>query len=118
MHRLSKNGHFDFLIDYISYLHHSYVRLAGPALQKLLLQFVEGHKRKYPHLIEVEIAYNHLLKEVLADIKEEEEHIFPYLKQMGSFYSDNEAYSPLLFEHLKKPLNNLVHNELRRPLVY
>jgi len=97
----------DFLLDYISNVHHAYVKTAGSKLQQLLLQFVDGHKKKYPHLVAVEASYNKLLVEVLADIKIEEEIIFPYLKQVSNLHKQIVSDSLGMVRMIDKPLSEL-----------
>ena len=104
---------FDFLIDYIFYVHHAYVKLAGPGLQQVLLQYVDGHKKKYPHLVAVEMAYNELLLTLQRQMEKEEEIIFPYLKELSSSYKQKKVYGSLLLVTLQKPANDATGSEYK-----
>ncbi|RYY81364.1 MAG: hypothetical protein EOO15_24500, partial [Chitinophagaceae bacterium] len=93
-----------FLIDYIQALHHAYVRGTGSALATHLHEFVKGHLKKYPYLADVEEAFDALLKKVTEHMQEEEETVFPYLRQVWSAHLNRDAYGQLFMRTLGKPL--------------
>ena len=104
---------FDFLLDYIVHVHHAYVKFAGPRLKQVLLQYVAGHQTKYPHLVEVEVAYNNLLHSLEAQIVKEEEVVFPYLRSLSNSFRQKEAYGSLLLVSLQKPPNDATGSEYK-----
>ncbi|HVG13579.1 MAG TPA: DUF542 domain-containing protein [Chitinophagaceae bacterium] len=103
---------FDFLIDYISHVHHSYIKLTGVTLQRTLLQFVTGHKNKYPHLQLVEISFNNLLTAVLSQTQRDEDFSFPYFKQIDAAYKQ-KAYEPGIATKLKQSSANMTNEDFR-----
>src|SRR5436190_1602224 len=44
----------DFLTDYLVNIHHEYLKKSLPAAIEYLDRFVEGHKKKYPYLVELQ----------------------------------------------------------------
>ena len=100
-----------FLTDYIVYVHHSYLKTALPQLRKLLASFVPGHLKKYPHLADVQHSFADLADELEEHLKEEEESIFPYVKQINSTYSQKESYGGLFVRTLRKPLGQTIEKE-------
>lgn len=103
-----------FLVDYIVHVHHAYLKTALPALQQALTSFVPGHLKKYPYLNKVEAAFQTLANELLAQMKAEEESLFPYIKQISHAYEKKEAYGALFVRTLRKPLAETVSKEQAR----
>jgi regulator of cell morphogenesis and NO signaling len=114
--QVSNKLHFDqwpadFLADYIVNVHHSYLKNAMPEIKELLKVFVAEHINKYPALSELEIEYNKLYKEVFPHMKQEEEILFPYIKQIYHAYSGKESYASLLVRTLRKPVEEVMKKE-------
>lgn len=103
-----------FLTDYIVYVHHSYLKRALPQLRQLMASFVPGHLKKYPHLAEVQQTLQDLADELEEHLKEEEESIFPYVKQINSTYSQKEKYGSLFVRTMRKPLGQTVEKDHSR----
>jgi regulator of cell morphogenesis and NO signaling len=101
----------DFLADYIVNVHHHYLRVQLPEIRDVLRKFTEEHTRKYPFLQEVEKLFTQLYKELLPHLKQEEEIIFPYVRQIAHAYDSNEPYASLLVRTLRKPVEDVMHNE-------
>jgi len=93
-----------FLIDYLLNIHHAYVRDAGQPLATQLTGFVQGHLKKFPDLAEVDEAFQNLLALQLEHQQEEEERIFPYLRQVASAHTNKESYGKLFVRTLGKSL--------------
>ena len=111
--QVSNKLHFDqwpvdFLTDYIVNVHHSYLKHSMPEIKDLLKVFVSEHIRKYPFLDEVESAYMQLFREVFPHMKQEEEILFPYIKQIYHAYSSKESYASLLVRTLRKPVEEVM----------
>jgi regulator of cell morphogenesis and NO signaling len=100
-----------FLTDYILFVHHSYLKAALPALRQLMGSFVPGHLKKYPHLAEVHQTFLDLAEELEEHIREEEDSIFPYVKQINSTYSQKEKYGSLFVRTMRKPLAQTIEKE-------
>jgi regulator of cell morphogenesis and NO signaling len=101
----------DFLIDYIVNIHHSYLRKALPQMQDHISRFADGHRKKFEYLDEVEGIVNHLSQYITDHLLEEEEIIFPYIRQIAHAYSAKEAYASLLVRTLRKPVEDIMHHE-------
>jgi regulator of cell morphogenesis and NO signaling len=97
----------DFLVDYISNVHHAYLQQTLPALKAQLNSFVNGHKQKYPEIERVEQLFNDLCELLTIHSCHEEEIIFPYIKQIDSAYRRKETYGNLFVRTLRKPLSNV-----------
>ncbi|MDP9230561.1 MAG: DUF542 domain-containing protein [Bacteroidota bacterium] len=97
----------DFLIDFIINVHHAYLYKAIPSLELRLTSFMEGHKKKYPELIQIHELFLELSNVLLAHNRYEEEIIFPYIKQIDTAYRGKEPYGYLFVRTLRKPLSNV-----------
>lgn len=101
----------DFLTDYIVNIHHHYLRKSLPVTKTFLERFVVGHEKKYAHLPELLEIFTELSDETLPHLREEEEIIFPYIRQIFHAYEAKETYAGLLVRTLRKPVENMMHNE-------
>jgi regulator of cell morphogenesis and NO signaling len=101
----------DFLIDYVVNIHHTYQQNALPLLKINLAKLASTHSRNFPYAAELVAIFRSLEKEVLANITEENEVIFPYIKQLMHAYESKEPYAALLVRTLRKPINNVVKRE-------
>lgn len=103
-----------FLIDYITHLHHAYIRDTGTALAGQLATFVKGHLKKYPYLAGVEECFEALLAMLLEHTQEEEARIFPYMRQVVSAAAGKESYGKLYVRTLGVPLGRILDTEHKR----
>jgi regulator of cell morphogenesis and NO signaling len=101
----------DFLTDYIVNVHHEYLRQSLPAIKEQLEKFVAEHIKKYPQLEEVEKEFKLLYRVMFPHLKQEEEIIFPYIKQISHAYESKESYAGLLVRTLRKPVEEFMHQE-------
>jgi len=114
----------DFLIDYIINIHHAYLYQALPALEVRITSFVEGHKKKYPELVQIAEVLADLSKFLLLHSQHEEEIIFPYIKQIDVALRKKESYGNLFVRTLRKPLSNIekehevINEHLRKLKLY
>jgi regulator of cell morphogenesis and NO signaling len=95
----------DFLIDYIINIHHAYISAALPLMQANLISFVNSHKKQYPELTEVQKAFEELGALLTTHNLQEEETIFPYIKQIETTHRRKEIYGSLFVRTLRKPLS-------------
>jgi regulator of cell morphogenesis and NO signaling len=100
-----------FLTDYIVYVHHNYLKTTLPQLRQLMASFIPGHLKKYPHLVGVQQTFNDLADELEEHTAEEEESIFPYVKQVNSTYSQKETYGSLFVRTMRKPLAQIIEKD-------
>lgn len=105
------NWKIDFLTDYIINIHHAYLQKTLPALWPMLTKFVEEHLKKEPQLYQVQTAFRRLQNDMLSHLAEEEEIVFPYIRQLAHAFEDNDTYGILLVKTLRKPISKMKDNE-------
>ncbi|HVK47596.1 MAG TPA: DUF542 domain-containing protein [Pseudobacter sp.] len=98
------NWPIDFLADYLVHVHHAYMKEALPSLHDHLTKFVAGHRKKFPFLDELQLQFMKLYKQMPAQLKQEEEVLFPYVKRINRAYNGKEPYAELLVRTLRKPI--------------
>lgn len=103
-----------FLIDYITYVHHGYLKQVLPALSQHITSFVSGHLKKYPYLAQVEETFTSLASELLDHTQKEEESIFPYVRQIVNTYERKEVYGSLFVRTMRQPLSEIINREHSR----
>ena len=101
----------DFLIDYIEYVHHHYLRTNLNAVQEMLDKLVFTHQHKLSYLRELRDWFSGLAKDIIPHLEQEEKIIFPYIKQVAHAHRSKESYASLLVRTLRKPVENLMHDE-------
>jgi len=109
------NWSVDFLVDYITNIHHHYLYQNLPLIAAALDEFVREHKNRFPSFVELNDLFTELLQTCPAHLKQEEENIFPYLRQVAHAYQDGDtgSFAKLLVKTLRKPLGSLIENEHR-----
>ena len=105
------NWDIDFLIEYIVNVHHHYLRKALPEIKVHLTHFITDHAEKYPYLNDVLKQFNYLTKDLLPHLQQEEEIIFPYIRQISHAYESKESYASLLVRTLRKPVEQVMNHE-------
>jgi regulator of cell morphogenesis and NO signaling len=101
----------DFLINYIVHIHHHYLKESLPGTEVILKDFTEDHAKKFPHMNEVCKIFLQLKKEILPHIQQEEESIFPYIRQVANAHRNNDSYAKLLVKTLRKPIETIASHE-------
>ena len=101
----------DFLIDYIINLHHRYIRDSIPSLEEQLQEFIADHQKQFTELPSVGVAFSKLAREVIPHMKDEEETVFPYIRQLAHAYQNREPYAVLLVRTLRKPVRRMMDDE-------
>lgn len=101
----------DFLADYIVHVHHHYLKNQLPDIKSTLQKFTEEHGEKYPYLKELEKTYLKLYKELLPHLQQEEETIFPYIRQITHAFHSRASYASLLVKMMRKPIEELMNQE-------
>jgi regulator of cell morphogenesis and NO signaling len=101
----------DFLIDYVVNIHHTYQQTALPLLTTNLTKLAATHSRNFTYAEELLSVFRWMETEIMANIKEEKEVIFPYIKQLMHAYESREPYAALLVRTLRKPINNVISRE-------
>jgi regulator of cell morphogenesis and NO signaling len=96
----------DFLIDYIINVHHDYLVQTLAGLEGRLVHLADSHAKKYPQLTSVLNTFQQLSEFITEHLREEEETIFPYIRQIDSALRRREAYGNLFVRTMRKPLSN------------
>lgn len=94
----------DFLIDYLINVHHQFLKKSLPETHLLLKEFANEHIKKFPYLMELEKKFDLLIKQLLPSLQQEEDVIFPYIKQLSHAHQHKEPYAALLVRTLRKPV--------------
>jgi regulator of cell morphogenesis and NO signaling len=101
----------DFLIDYVIKVHHENLRKVIPQIIDHLERFANGHRKKFSYLNEMEELVNQLAKQLLSNMCQEEEVLFPYIRQIAHAYENKESYAKLFVRTLRKPVEAVMHQE-------
>lgn len=101
----------DFLTDYIINVHHQYLRRSLPVMEDQLKKFIAEHQKKYAYLSELGTQFASLKRMMIPHLEQEEEIIFPYIRQISHAYESKEAYASLLVRTLRKPVEAMMHHE-------
>ena len=101
----------DFLTDYILHIHHKYLRERLPLIEEQLEKFVTEHEKKYPQLVELKERVKQMAAQIYPHMQQEEEVLFPYVRQIAHAYADNEPYAGLLVRTLRKPVETVMQHE-------
>lgn len=103
-----------FLLQYLSNLHHAYIRRITDTLVPQFNAYVAGHKNKYPYLEAVADLFQELTDELLKGVREEEEKLFPYLLQLHNTYQRKEVYGSLFVRTLGGSMTLSFSNNQKR----
>lgn len=101
----------DFLTDYIINIHHHYLDQSLPLLHDILKDFAEEHARKYPRFLSLEKIFSCFREEMISHIRQEEQTIFPYLRQVTHAYEEEDSFASLLVKTLRKPVAKIMELE-------
>jgi regulator of cell morphogenesis and NO signaling len=83
----------DFLLDYLINVHHCYLRNSLPGTRQLLADFAEEHRIKFPYVTELEKQFDLLAGQLMPSVQQEEEVIFPYIRQIAHAHRNKESYA-------------------------
>jgi regulator of cell morphogenesis and NO signaling len=97
----------DFLIDYITNVHHAYMHASIVAIEEAIVAFMENHKKKMPEVYKVFFLFRELSTLAIKHSRHEEEIIFPYIRQIEATHRRKEVYGNLFVRTLRKPLSNI-----------
>lgn len=95
----------DFLVDYIINIHHHYVRKRLPEILPMAQKVAQVHADTDPHMVEVLDRFTLLAQELTDHLQEEEETIFPYVKELRRAQRHGETL-PALEAHIVRALED------------
>lgn len=101
----------DFLAEYVVNVHHRYLKKVLPEIRDYVDKFIDGHRKKFPELAEMQPLIQRMEKHMIPHMQQEEEIIFPYIKQIAYAYNNKESYAGLLVRTLRKPVEDMMKNE-------
>jgi len=100
-----------FLTDYIENVHHNYLRNALPPLRAYVARFVKESSTTFDYSEELQRALSQFNKNILEHLDQEEDTIFPYIRQIGHAFYRKESYASLFVRTLRKPVEEIMDNE-------
>lgn len=83
----------DFLADYIVNTHHNYVRKYLPEIVQYMNKVAQVHGPHHPELAEIKVQVDKINEELTAHMLEEENLVFPLIKEIVKTKNSNGAYS-------------------------
>jgi len=101
----------DFLVDYISNVHHVYIKETVPSVSAALNSFVNSHRKKLSFLGNLQEVFTEFSMLMLEHTREEDEKIFPYIKQICHTHKNKEIYGRLFVKTMSKPLHQVVQSD-------
>ena len=101
----------DFLADYIIHVHHRYLQNAIPQAAGFLDHLTKKHTARYPYLPELQNIFETFSHSIIPRLQQEEEIIFPYIRQVARAYINKESYAGLLVRTLRKPAEQAMLQE-------
>ncbi|WP_138415137.1 iron-sulfur cluster repair di-iron protein [Aquibacillus sediminis] len=69
------------LIDHIIERHHNYLHEELPALEQFVVKIARVHGGNHPHLLELQMLYDHFKADMEAHLAEEETEVFPKIRE-------------------------------------
>lgn len=95
-----------FLADYITNIHHSYVKEQGPLIRQLAQKVAQRHGAESQHLIPLMQTFNQLVTELNEHIIKEDQNLFPVIKNPESAKKLNTSELNALIEEMRDEHNS------------
>lgn len=99
----------DFLVDYITNVHHRFVRDRLPVLNQFASKVARVHGNANPELVELGGLVGDLTTELLDHLAGEEETLFPYVKDLVVAKAQDVRPSRPDFGTAKHPITSMEH---------
>ncbi len=93
-----------FLGDYITNMHHGYVRKVLPDLRAYSAKLAQVHGRRHPELITIYKLVEEVAEEMTSHMAKEEQVLFPYIKELSASRNGNSLDKPG-FGTVQNPIN-------------
>lgn len=81
-----------FLADYITNIHHGYVREFGPTLEQLADKVALRHGNEHPELLELAQHMHLFMTDLYDHLQKEEDILFPLTKELSSLSKEKITY--------------------------
>lgn len=108
-----KNFEVDFLIDYITQVHHAYLYKNFPEIKFFVEKVTTKHGEKYLYLDELSTLYTELEDDLLSHLPKEENILFPYAKSLLAAKWANKPIDIPFFGTVLNPIS-LMNQEHER----
>ncbi|MEX0928881.1 MAG: iron-sulfur cluster repair di-iron protein [Balneolales bacterium] len=95
-----------FLIDYIVYNHHEYIRENGPRVEASIKKVAGLHSETQPENSHIARLFSDLLTELESHMSKEENDFFPTLNALSKALETNETLSPSILEKINHELEH------------
>lgn len=100
----------DLLADYIEKKHHRYVVEKTPVLRQFLAKLCKVHGARNPELFKVNELFVASTDELLRHMKDEEEIVFPYVREMMEAKNTGAPKPPTeKFFTVENPIEKMLH---------
>lgn len=100
----------DLLADYIEKKHHRYVVEKTPVLRQFLTKLCKVHGARNPELFKVNELFVASTDELLRHMKDEEEIVFPYVREMMEAKNTGAPKPPTeKFFTVENPIEQMLH---------
>jgi len=102
------NWSIEFSMDFIINVHHAYLYKALPSVKKYVMEIGEEHQKQFPYHAELLSELEELIDFIIPGMKEEEDIVFPYIRQISHAYQNKEPYARLMVKTLRKPIAGMM----------
>lgn len=99
----------DFLADYITNTHHSYVKKTIPDLRAYATKVASVHGAQHPELLQVNKLTQQVCDELSSHMVKEETVLFPYIKKLFAASIDGSVAQSAIFDSVKTPIDAMEH---------
>jgi len=99
----------DLLTDYIEKKHHRFVEKAIGEIKPFLQKIVAVHGNSHPELLKVRELFFEAANELTAHMKKEELILFPFVRKMTKFISEDKSAEMPLFGSVQNPIRTMMH---------
>lgn len=96
----------DFLLEYITNVHHEYLKISLKEIAQQLKEYTDSHKKVADWMPSLEKQFLLMKKQLLHEMSREEETLFPYIRQISYAYRHKEPYAALFVKTLRKPIDD------------
>lgn len=98
----------DFLIDYIEQTHHRFVRQKSEEIKTYATKVARVHGERHPENIEIFKNFSALTVELLNHLEEEENKVFPLIKELYRQSKEGVAVSEKQQDQLREELDAML----------
>ncbi len=95
------------LIDFIIKNHHVYVTEAFPKIMDLLEKVVTEYGLTHPELEEVFVTFHSLTIHFCAQMRKEEQELFPVIRELVRAKENQKGYAYFPFESIRSQIENI-----------